>query len=320
MKKIAVMTSGGDSPGMNAGIRSVVRTGLANDIEVYGIEQGFKGLIEGQIRKLNSRDVSNTIQRGGTFLRSARCMEFKTEAGQKKALDNLESFGIEGLIVIGGDGSLTGAKILYEKYGVKVVGMPGSIDNDIYGTSISIGVDTALNNIARAVDMINETASSHDRTFIIEVMGRHCGYLALMSAIACGAEAVIIPEIEYNLENIIDKIKQRYVEGKSRSVVIVAEGAGSAVDFGKAFQLIGGFDTRITVLGHLQRGGSPTVFDRTLATRMGAAAVDGLLAGHGGVMTALAGREISLIDLDVVLSNKRELDTKFMEIAEDLSL
>jgi 6-phosphofructokinase 1 len=320
MKKIAVMTSGGDCPGMNAAIRSIVRTGLANDIEVYGIEQGYKGLIEGKIKLLQSRDVSNTIQRGGTFLRSARCLEFKTEAGQKQAIDQLEKFGIDGLIVIGGDGSLTGARILYEKYGIKVIGLPGSIDNDIYGTSISIGVDTALNNIARAVDMINETASSHDRTFIIEVMGRNCGYLALMSAIACGAEAVIIPEIEYNLENIIDKIKKRYEEGKSRSIVIVAEGAGSAVDFGKAFQLIGGFDTRITVLGHLQRGGSPTVFDRTLATRMGAAAVDGLIDGQSGVMTALAGREISFIDLDVVLSNKRELDTKFMEIAEDLSL
>ena len=320
MKKIAVMTSGGDCPGMNAAIRSVVRTGLANDMEVYGIEQGYKGLIEGKMKLLDSRDVSNTIQRGGTFLRSARCPEFKTEAGQQKAIDQLEKFGIEGLIVIGGDGSLTGARILYEKYGIKVIGLPGSIDNDIYGTSISIGVDTALNNIARAVDMINETASSHDRTFIIEVMGRNCGYLALMSAIASGAEAVIIPEIEYNLESIIDKIKKRYEEGKSRSIVIVAEGAGSAVDFGKAFQLIGGFDTRITVLGHLQRGGSPTVFDRTLATRMGAAAVDGLNDGQSGVMTALAGREISFIDLDVVLSNKRELDTKFMEIAEDLSL
>jgi len=320
MKRIAVMTSGGDCPGMNAAIRSIVRTGIANDIEVYGIEQGYKGLIEGKLKKLESRDVSNTIQRGGTFLRSARCLEFKTEAGQMKGIEQLEKFGIDGLIVIGGDGSLTGAKVLYEKYGIKVVALPGSIDNDVYGTSISIGVDTALNNIARAVDMINETASSHDRTFIIEVMGRNCGYLALMSAIACGAEAVIIPEVAYNLENIIDKIKKRYEEGKSRSVVIVAEGAGSAVDFGKAFQLIGGFDTRITVLGHLQRGGSPTVFDRTLATRMGAAAVDGLMEGQGGVMTALAGREISFVDLDIVLSNKRELDPKFMEIAEDLSL
>lgn len=320
MKKIAVMTSGGDCPGMNAAIRSVVRTGLANGIEVYGIEQGYKGLIDGHIRKLVSREVSNTIQRGGTFLRSARCMEFKTEAGQKLGLDQLEKHGIEGLVVIGGDGSLTGAKMLYEKYGVKVICIPGSIDNDIYGTSTSVGVDTALNNIARAIDMINETASSHDRTFIIEVMGRNCGYLALMSAIACGAEAVIIPELEYNLESIIEKIKKRYEEGKSRSIVVVAEGAGSGVDFGKAFQLIGGFDTRITVLGHLQRGGSPTVFDRILATRMGAAAVEGLMDGRSGVMTALSGRDISFVDLDVVLSNKRSLDPKLMEIAEDLSV
>lgn len=320
MKKIAVMTSGGDCPGMNAAIRSVVRTGLANGIEVFGIEQGYKGLIEGRINKLTSRDVSNTIQRGGTFLRSARCMEFKTEAGQQQGIEQLEKHGIDGLIVIGGDGSLTGARILHEKYGIKIIGMPGSIDNDIYGTSISIGVDTALNTIAHAMDMINDTASSHDRTFIIEVMGRNCGYLALMSAIACGAEAVIIPEVEYHLESIIDKVKQRYEEGKSRSIVVVAEGAGSAVDFGKAFQLIGGFDTRITVLGHLQRGGSPTVFDRILATRMGAAAVEGLADGKTGVMTALAGREISFVDLDIVLTNKRQLDTKLLSIAEDLSL
>jgi len=320
MKKVAVMTSGGDCPGMNAAIRSIVRTGIANNMEIYGIKQGYKGLIEGNIQKLESRDVSNTIQRGGTFLQSARCMEFKTEVGQKQAIDQLEKFGIEGLIVIGGDGSLTGAKILFEKYGVKVIGMPGSIDNDIYGTNTSIGVDTALNNIAHAIDMINETASSHDRTFIIEVMGRNCGYLALMSAIACGAEAVIVPEVPYNLESIINKIKVRYVEGKSRSIVVVAEGAGSAVDFGKAFQLIGGFDTRITVLGHLQRGGSPTVFDRILATRMGSAAIDGLLEGRSGVMTALAGRDISFVDLDIVLSNKRPLDKKLLEIAEDLSV
>ena len=320
MKKIAVMTSGGDCPGMNAAIRSIVRTGIANDIEVYGIRQGYKGLMEGQIDKLDSRAVSNTIQRGGTFLQSARCLEFKTEAGQKQGIEELEKRGIEGLVVIGGDGSLTGAKILHEKYGIKVIGLPGSIDNDIFGTYTSIGVDTALNNIAHAIDMINETASSHDRTFLIEVMGRNCGYLALMSAVACGAEAVIVPEIEYKLESIINKIKIRYEEGKSRSIVVVAEGAGSAVDFGKAFQLIGGFDTRITVLGHLQRGGSPTVFDRILATRMGAAAVEGLIEGRAGVMTALNGRDIGFVDLDYVLSNKRPLDTKLLEIAEDLSV
>lgn len=320
MKRIAVMTSGGDCPGMNAAIRSVVRTGIAADVEVYGIEQGYKGLIEGKLRNLESKDVANMIQRGGTFLKSARCPEFKTEAGQTQAIEQLEKFGIDGVVVIGGDGSLTGARVLHEKYGVKVVGVPGSIDNDIFGTSISIGVDTALNNIVHAVDMINETASSHDRTFIIEVMGRNCGYLALTSAIASGAEAAIVPEVPYNIEKLINMIKSRYVEGKSRSIIIVAEGAGSAYDIGKAFQLIGGFDTRITVLGHLQRGGAPTVFDRTLAARMGSAAVKGLLEGRTGVMTGLDRREIAYTDLDVVLSNKRDLDPTMLKIAEELSL
>lgn len=320
MKRIAVMTSGGDCPGMNAAIRSVVRTGIAADVEVYGIEQGYKGLIEGKLRNLESKDVANMIQRGGTFLKSARCPEFKTEAGQTQAIEQLEKFGIDGVVVIGGDGSLTGARVLHEKYGVKVVGVPGSIDNDIFGTSISIGVDTALNNIVHAVDMINETASSHDRTFIIEVMGRNCGYLALTSAIASGAEAAIVPEVPYNIEKLINMIKSRYVEGKSRSIIIVAEGAGSAYDIGKAFQLIGGFDTRITVLGHLQRGGAPTVFDRTLAARMGSAAVKGLLDGRTGVMTGLDRREIAYTDLDVVLSNKRDLDPTMLKIAEELSL
>ncbi|TCK60974.1 6-phosphofructokinase [Seleniivibrio woodruffii] len=320
MNRIAVMTSGGDCPGMNAAIRSVVRTGIANGLEVFGIEQGYKGLMENRIKLLESKDVANMIQRGGTFLKSARSLEFKTDEGQQMAVGNLEANGIEGLVVIGGDGSLTGARILHEKFGIKVVGLPGSIDNDIYGTSISIGVDTALNTICRAVDMINETASSHDRTFLIEVMGRNCGYLALMSAIASGAEAVIIPEVKYNIESIINKIKVRYVEGKSRSVVIVAEGAGSAYDIGKAFQLIGGFDTRITVLGHLQRGGAPSVFDRTLATRLGSAAVKGLIEGRTGVMAGLGNREISFTPLSEVLTKKRDLDETMLKIAEELSL
>jgi len=320
MNRIGVMTSGGDCPGMNAAIRSVVRTGIANGIEVFGIEQGYRGLIDGKIKLLESKDVANMISRGGTFLKSARCMEFKTPEGQQAAVQQLQLHGIEGIVVIGGDGSLTGARILHEKYGVKVIGLPGSIDNDIYGTSISIGVDTALNTICRAVDMINETASSHDRTFLIEVMGRNCGYLALMSAIATGAEAVVIPEVPYSIEGIIDKIKIRYIEGKSRSIVIVAEGAGSAYDIGKAFQLIGGFDTRITVLGHLQRGGAPSVFDRTLATRLGSAAVKGLIEGRSGVMAGLGGREIIFTPLEEVLTKKRELDATMIKIAEELSL
>lgn len=319
MKNIAVLTSGGDCPGMNAAIRSVVRTALSKGIQVFGVEQGYKGLIEDRITPLGSKEVANTIQRGGTFLRSARSMEFKTVEGRKKAIDNLHKNGIEGLVVIGGDGSLTGAAKLHEESGVRVIGLPGSIDNDIYGTDVSIGVDTALNTIMRNIDMINDTASSHDRTFLIEVMGRNCGYLALMSAIASGAEAVLIPEIPYDLEKIIAKIKQRYEEGKSRSIVVVAEGVGSAYDFGKAFQLIGGFDTRITVLGHLQRGGSPTFFDRILATRMGTAAVEALINGETRMMTGLQKTKIELVPFEEVLTKKRPLDMRLLEIADMLS-
>lgn len=319
MKRIAVMTSGGDSPGMNAAIRSVVRNGLSKGIEVLGIEQGYKGLIENKMKLLESKDVANMIYRGGTFLRSARCNEFKTPEGQAKAAENLFKNNIEGLVVIGGDGSLTGAKILSEEYGVKAIGLPGSIDNDIHGTNTTIGVDTALNCIVNAIDTINDTASSHDRTFIIEVMGRRCGYLAVMSAIAGGAETALIPEVPYNIESIISKIKKRYEEGKTRSVIILAEGVGSAYDFGKTFELIGGFDTRITVLGHIQRGGSPTYFDRILATRMGDAAVNGLLSGKTGMMTALTGRDIELIPLSDVIGKRKKLDADLLTMAEALS-
>ncbi|MEC9492613.1 6-phosphofructokinase [Flexistipes sp.] len=319
MKRIAVMTSGGDCPGMNAAIRSVVRTALNYEMEVYGIEQGYSGLMENQFIKLESKSVANMIQRGGTFLRSARAPEFKEEEGQLKAMENLKNQGIEGLIVIGGDGSLAGAKVIHDKYHFPVIGIPGSIDNDIYGTDMSIGVDTALNTILWCIDTINDTASSHDRTFIIEVMGRNCGYLALMSAISGGAEAALIPEVPFKIENIIKKIKERYEEGKTRSVIILAEGVGSAGDFGKTFDMIGGFETRITVLGHIQRGGSPTHFDRILATRMGASAVDSLLKGESGVMTALQERKIELVLLGEVLNNKRKMDKKLLEIAEVLS-
>jgi len=319
MKRIAVMTSGGDCPGMNAAIRSVVRTALNYEIEVYGVEQGYSGLMENQFVKLESKCVANMIQRGGTFLRSARAPEFKEEEGQLKAMENLKNQGIEGLIIIGGDGSLAGAKVIHDKYNFPVIGVPGSIDNDIYGTDMSIGVDTALNTILWCIDTINDTASSHDRTFIIEVMGRDCGYLALMSAISGGAEAALIPEVPFKIENIINKIKERYEEGKTRSVIILAEGVGSANDFGKTFDMIGGFETRITVLGHIQRGGSPTHFDRILATRMGASAVDSLLNGESGVMTALQERKIELVPLGKVLNNKRKMDKKLLEIAEMLS-
>jgi len=319
MKRIAVMTSGGDCPGMNAAIRSVVRTALAHDLEVFGIEQGYKGLIEGKIIPMDNKSVANIIQRGGTILKSARSLDFKTDEGQKKAVNNLDQFGIEGLIVIGGDGSLTGAKILSERYGIKTIGIPGSIDNDLCCTDMSIGVDSALNTIVRAVDSINDTASSHDRTFLIEVMGRNCGYLALVSAIATGAEAVLIPEVKYDIESIIAKIKKRYEQGKTRSIIIIAEGVGSAIDFGKVFGMIGGFDTRVTVLGHLQRGGSPTVFDRILATRMGTAAVEALLDGVTASMTALQKTKIELVPFKDIIGLRKPLDNKLIEIAEILS-
>ena len=319
IRNIAVLTSGGDCPGMNAAIRSVVRTALANNINIYGIEQGYKGLIENNFIELKSRNVSNIIHRGGTFLRSARSEEFKTEEGQKTALKNLEDNKIDGLIIIGGDGSLTGANVLREKYNFNVIGIPGSIDNDIFGSEMSIGVDTALNTIVNCIDMINDTASSHDRTFIIEVMGRNCGYLAIMSAIAGGAEAVLVPEVKYDIESIIRKIQKRYEEGKTRSIIIVAEGVGSAYDFGKVFGMIGGFETRITVLGHLQRGGSPTVFDRNLATRMGTKAVESLKEGKTGVMVGLQKSEMSLIQLKDVIGNKKKIDKNLLKIADILS-
>lgn len=319
IKRIGIVTSGGDCPGMNAAIRSVVRTCIYDGIEPYSITSGYKGMIEGKISPLTTKNVANTIQRGGTFLRSARSKEFITEEGQIKAVENLKKNQIDGLIVIGGDGSLRGANLLYEKYGIPVVGIPGSIDNDIYGTDMSIGVDTALNTIIHSIDMINDTASSHERTFLIEVMGRNCGYLAITSAITSGAEAVLIPEVKFSVENIISKIQKRYVEGKSRSIVIVSEGVGSAYDFGKVFAMIGGFDTRITVLGHLQRGGSPTHFDRMLACRLGIAAVRQLVKGDAGVMMGQISSKVVATPLQNVLSTKKELNPMLLEMAEILS-
>jgi len=319
MKRIALLTSGGDCPGMNGAIRSIVRTCLNMNIQPFGVEQGYKGLVENRIIPMDNKSVANIIQRGGTILRSARSEQFKTKEGRDIAVDVLKKNNIDGLIVIGGDGSLTGANILYKDYGINVVGLPGSIDNDIYGTDMSIGVDTALNTILKCIDTINDTASSHDRTFLIEVMGRNCGYLALMSAIAGGAEAVLIPEVPYDIEGIIKKIKKRYEEGKTRSIIVVAEGVGSAYDFGKVFGMIGGFDTRITVLGHIQRGGSPTIFDRILATRLGTAAVEALVSGKSGVMIGLQKTQIEQVPFEEVFGNKKKIDKKLLEIAEILS-
>ncbi|WP_321371449.1 6-phosphofructokinase [uncultured Desulfuromusa sp.] len=302
MKRIAVLTSGGDCSGMNATLRAVVRAGLASGLEVIGIQKGFQGLIDRLYDHMTTRSVSNILQRGGTFLQSARCKEMRTEAGLKLASENLKGMGVEGLIVIGGDGSLKGGYAIHQQ-GIQVIGIPASIDNDIPFTDYSLGVDTALNNIVHAVDNLKDTASSHDRTFVVETMGRSCGFLAVASAIAAGAEYSLIPEEPYNLDHICTDLRQRFQEGRTNSIIMVAEGAGKAEDIADQIKHRIGFETRIIVLGHYQRGGSPSVFDRILGARFGQAAVESLIKGHGGMMVGLQGSDIILTDLAGVTSS-----------------
>ncbi len=320
MRRIAVMTSGGDAPGMNAAVRAVVRAGLEQGVEVYGIRQAYAGLVAGDFERLTSREVSGILQRGGTVLQTARNEEFKTPAGQKKALRSLNEHSIDGVIVIGGDGSLRGAIKLHE-LGVPVVGVPASIDNDIWGTDMSIGVDTALNTILDAIDRLRDTATSHNRCFIVEVMGRSCGYLALMGAILGGAEIVIIPEYEVSKEEVARSLEDAYIRGKNHAIAVIAEGASySARDLESYLQSQGvGFEVRLTILGHTQRGGSPSAFDRLLATRMGVAAVHSLLNGETGVMIGRQGREQVAVSLYDVTTKMREIGEEYMKMAYTLS-
>jgi 6-phosphofructokinase 1 len=320
MKRIAVMTSGGDAPGMNAAVRAVVRTALENDVETYGIRQAYAGLVNGDISPLTSREVSGILQRGGTILQTARSDEFKTQSGQNKALRNLSALGIEGVVVIGGDGSMRGATLL-EKLGVKVIGVPASIDNDMWGTNMAIGVDTALNNILDAVDKLRDTASSHQRGFIVEVMGRDCGYLALMGGILGGAEIIVTPEDPPSMEEISAALKDAYVRGKAHAIAVVAEGAPYKTTALAEYlnEQNTGFEIRITILGHIQRGGSPSAFDRLLATRLGVAAVERLIAGESGVMVGLDGREISTMALEDVTRRPRPINPKYFKMAHTLS-
>ncbi len=318
MKRIGVLTSGGDCSGMNAAIRAVVRTALSRGLEVYGIRQGFIGLLDRLIEPMDSRSVSGIVQRAGTILQTARCEEFKYDRGQDQAVRNIEEFGLDGLVVIGGNGSMAGALALANR-GVPVVGIPGSIDNDLYGTDMSVGTDTALNTIVSMVDIIRDTASSHDRAFIIEVMGRDSGYLALVSAIASGAEAVIIPEMPFDLDSIANKLFERYKAGKTNSIVIVAEGAASAYTIERKLKNRIGYESRISVLGHIQRGGVTTVFDRLLASKFGMNAVTGLLEGQSGVMTALQSNRYVFAPLENVVTNKKKINQKLLDLAESLS-
>ncbi len=300
---------------MNACIRSITKTAISDGITVLGFKKGYQGILDNDFIKLDSKTVSGRIERGGTFLGSARCLDFKTGEGLKKGYQNLIDLEIDGLIVIGGDGSLTGALKLHE-LGFPTIGIPASIDNDLHGTDMAIGVDTALNAICNAIDTIRDTASSHQRAFVVEVMGRDCGYLALVSAIASGAEVALIPEIEYNLEKVAKKLVKRYKEGKTNSIIVVAEGASTARDITwKLKDHITGFDLRETVLGHIQRGGSPSVFDRLLASKLGRTALEALENDESGVMMALRKNKYISVPLETVIKNKKKISKDLIKLS-----
>ncbi len=320
MKKIAILTSGGDSQGMNNAVRAVAKTAISKGIDVYGIRRGYKGMLEGQIFPLTSLDVSGIADRGGTILLSARLPEFKDPAVRAKAAQNLKEKGIDGLVVIGGDGSFHGAHLLYEEHGIKTIGIPGTIDNDIAGTDYTIGYDTALNIILDAVSKIKDTAISHERTYLVEVMGRNCGDLALYSAIAGGASGVLIPEIKSSIDDLAEVIKFRREQGKLYDIIVVAEGVGNVVEIQK--ELAEKVDTsiRVTILGHVQRGGAPTAFDRILATRLGVRAVELLIEGKGGLMVGLQSEEVTTHPLSYAWENYSKSSYKDYEIASMLSL
>jgi 6-phosphofructokinase 1 len=319
MKKIGVLTSGGDSPGMNAAVRAVVRKAIFHDVEVYGIYQGYTGLMTGQIKKLELGSVGDIIHRGGTFLYSARSEEFKTPEGQKKGIEQLNKHGIEGLVVIGGDGSYRGAEKLTE-HGFPCIGVPGTIDNDIPGTDFTIGFDTALNTVIDSVDKIRDTATSHERTYIIEVMGRHAGDIALWAGLAGGAETILIPEANVDMDDVISRLKRGHDRGKRHSIIVVAEGVGSGVEIGKQINEATNLETRVSVLGHIQRGGSPTAFDRVLASRLGAFAVELLLDGKKGRAVGIQSNQLVDFSISEALSQKHSVDLNMYRLSEELSI
>lgn len=320
IKKIGVMTSGGDAPGMNACVRAVVRTATFHNIEVMGIYEGYQGMIRGEIKELSTREVGGIIQRGGTILQTARSEEFRTKPGQREAVRELNENDIDAVIVIGGDGSLNGARAL-ATFGVKVIGVPASIDNDIWGTEMSIGVDTALNTIIGAIDQLRDTASSHNRAFIIETMGRNCGYLAQVSAIISGAELVLLPEVEVEIQDVAKVVEDSYIQGKNHAIIVVAEGAPlSATELSQKLKdLDVGFHTRVTILGHIQRGGRPTAFDRLLATRFGVRAVEALIEGQTDVMTGLKSGEVYLEPLEEIVSKTRNINVNYLDLFKRVS-
>jgi 6-phosphofructokinase 1 len=321
MKRIGVITTGGDAPGMNCAIRSVVRTAIYYEVEVIGIHEGFKGLYEKRFEKLNSRSVSGIINQGGTILKTKRFYEFKNKEIREECFKNLKEEKIEGLIVIGGDGSAKGAYLLYSEFNFPVVHIPASIDNDIYGTDYTIGFDTAVNTAIDAIDKIRDTATSHERTFIIEVMGRECGNLALEVGLVCGAEIVIIPEVKFEIDKIVEEIKKEEKKGKKSCIIILAEGAGKAENLAKILkEKLPDREIRYTVLGYIQRGGRPTYLTRKLATIFGNKAVEILMDGKYGYMVGIQGNEIVYIPIFEVVSQTKPLKLEYLDIIRKMSI
>lgn len=320
IRTIGVLTSGGDAPGMNAAIRAVVRVGNYYKLKVMGIRRGYNGLINGEMSEMGARSVSETLQKGGTILQTARCLEFKTEEGVDKAVEIAKVFGLDGLVVIGGDGSFRGARDLCAK-GLPTIALPGTIDNDISCSEYTVGYDTCLNTVKDAVDKIRDTAQSHERCSIIEVMGRAAGYIAIQAAIACGAEVVLLPEREWNFdEDVLRPILESKARGKKHSIVVVAEGIGGVIEMAKEIEEKTGIETRATILGHVQRGGSPTVRDRVIASEMGGRAVELLLEGKQNRIVCMRDHKIVDVDIEEGLAMKKELPQNLVDLAKKLSI
>lgn len=320
MKRIGLLTSGGDAPGMNAAIRSVVRSGIYFGMEMFGIERGYAGLMEDNVVPMEMRSVSNIVQCGGTKLRTARCMEMLTVEGQKKAVDTLEKHGIEGLVVIGGDGSFRGARILSEQYGVPTIGIPGTIDNDLEYTDYTLGFDTAVNTCLDLINKLRDTMTSHERISVVEVMGRHCGDVALYSGIASGAEIIIVPEIAFDMQDIINRINRSRESGKNSNIIVIAEGVMSADQFAKQLQGMTEYSVRPTCIGHVQRGGSPSMADRMLAAQFGNKAIRLLNDGIGNRVVGI--RDNKIIDMDIIeaISMKKRFNYELYETLQMISM
>ncbi|GAA5037241.1 ATP-dependent 6-phosphofructokinase 2 [Marivirga lumbricoides] len=323
MKKVAIFTSGGDAPGMNACIRASVRGAIYHGVEIFGIYRGYDGMIEGDIEPMNSYSVSNIIQKGGTILKSARSIEFRTKEGRQKAYEQLQKFGIEGLIAIGGDGTFTGAKVFYEEFGIPTVGAPGTIDNDLYGTDYTIGFDTAVNTALDAIDKIRDTANSHNRLFFVEVMGRDSGYIAIRSGIGGGAELVMVPETATSITEVISTLQEGWNRKKTSSIVVVAEGdeEGNAMEIAeKVKSQIHMKDVKVSILGHIQRGGTPSAQDRILASRLGLGALEGLLNGEKNVMAGIINEKLVYTSFEESIGKTKELNQDLIRMVKILSV